>query len=49
VDANSYFSRPAPRLVEGVEILACILHPQAFPDAPDPKDAARFAVSAAPR
>ena len=27
VDANSYFSRPAPRLVEGVEILARILHP----------------------
>ena len=31
VDANSYFSRPAPRLVEGVEILAHVLHPQAFP------------------
>jgi iron complex transport system substrate-binding protein len=29
VDANSYFSRPAPRLVEGVEILAPILHPKA--------------------
>ena len=27
VDANSYFSRPAPRLVDGVEILARILHP----------------------
>ncbi len=40
VDANSYFSRPAPRLVEGVEILARILHPQAFLAAP--------AVSAAP-
>jgi iron complex transport system substrate-binding protein len=34
VDANSYFSRPAPRLVEGVEILAHVLHPGAFPDAP---------------
>lgn len=31
VDANSYFSRPAPRLVEGVEILAHILHPKVFP------------------
>lgn len=31
VDANSYFSRPAPRLVEGVEILARILHPRIFP------------------
>lgn len=30
VDANSHFSRPAPRLVEGVEILARILHPDAF-------------------
>jgi iron complex transport system substrate-binding protein len=27
VDANAYFSRPAPRLVEGVEILARLLHP----------------------
>lgn len=35
VDANSYFSRPAPRLVDGVEILARILHPEAFPDAPE--------------
>ncbi len=39
VDANSYFSRPAPRLVEGVEILAKILHLEVFPEAPDPKDA----------
>src|SRR5215211_5749603 len=30
VDANSYFSRPAPRLVGGVEILGRILHPEAF-------------------
>ena len=28
VDANSHFSRSAPRLVEGVEILARILHPE---------------------
>jgi iron complex transport system substrate-binding protein len=34
VDANSYFSRPAPRLAEGVEILARILHPEVFPEAP---------------
>lgn len=39
VDANSYFSRPAPRLVEGVEILARILHPDAFPGTPDSADA----------
>jgi iron complex transport system substrate-binding protein len=35
VDANSYFSRPAPRLVEGVETLARLLHPEVFSDAPD--------------
>ncbi len=27
VDANSYFSRPSPRIVEGLEIIANILHP----------------------
>ncbi|TLZ59531.1 MAG: cobalamin-binding protein [Methanobacteriota archaeon] len=31
VDASSYFSRPGPRLVDGVELLAHILHPDAFP------------------
>jgi iron complex transport system substrate-binding protein len=31
VDASSYFSRPGPRLVDGVEILAHVLHPEAFP------------------
>ena len=34
VNANSYFSRPAPRLVEGVEILARILHPGVFLEEP---------------
>jgi iron complex transport system substrate-binding protein len=42
VDANSYFSRPTPRLVEGVEILARILHPETFPGAPEPKDTVRL-------
>ncbi len=42
VDANSYFSRPAPRLVDGVETLARILHPEAFPDAPGERAALRF-------
>lgn len=31
VDAGSYFSRPGPRVVEGVEILARVLHPEVFP------------------
>jgi iron complex transport system substrate-binding protein len=30
VDANHYFSRPGPRLVDSLEILAEILHPQVF-------------------
>jgi iron complex transport system substrate-binding protein len=42
VDANSYFSRPAPRFVEGVEILARIFHPEAFAGPLDPKDAVRL-------
>jgi iron complex transport system substrate-binding protein len=29
VDASAYFSRPGPRLVDGVEILAALLHPDA--------------------
>jgi iron complex transport system substrate-binding protein len=32
VDANGYFSRPAPRVVDGVELLAHLLHPQEYPD-----------------
>lgn len=34
VDATSYFSRPGPRLVDGIEILAWALHPDAFPEPP---------------
>jgi iron complex transport system substrate-binding protein len=29
-DGNQYFNRPGPRLVESLEILAEVLHPQAF-------------------
>jgi iron complex transport system substrate-binding protein len=32
VDADSYFSRPAPRLADGVRQLAHLLHPDAVPD-----------------
>jgi iron complex transport system substrate-binding protein len=32
VDASSYFSRPGPRIVDGVEILAWAIHPEAFPE-----------------
>jgi iron complex transport system substrate-binding protein len=34
VDAAAYFSRPGPRLVEGLELLAHVLHPDRLPDAP---------------
>jgi iron complex transport system substrate-binding protein len=34
VDAGAYFSRPGPRLLEGLETLAHILHPELFPRAP---------------
>jgi iron complex transport system substrate-binding protein len=30
VDANSYFARPGPRVVEGTELLAHLLHPDLF-------------------
>ena len=30
VDANSYFARPGPRVVEGTELLAHLIHPEAF-------------------
>jgi iron complex transport system substrate-binding protein len=37
VNANAFFSRPGPRVVDGVELLAEILHPSrpgtAIPDA----------------
>jgi len=31
VDANSYFSRPGPRLADGVALLAHLVHPDLFP------------------
>ena len=35
VDATSYFSRPGPRIVDGLEIIAWALHPDAYPEPPD--------------
>jgi iron complex transport system substrate-binding protein len=34
VDASSYFSRPGPRIIDGLELLASILHPELVPEAP---------------
>jgi iron complex transport system substrate-binding protein len=35
VDAAAYFSRPGPRLVDGLELMAHILHPELVTQAPD--------------
>lgn len=35
VDANAYFARPGPRIVEGVELLAHLFHPARCPWAQD--------------
>lgn len=40
VDATSYFSRPGPRVVEGAEILARIIHPEIFGE-PEESEAVR--------
>ena len=45
VDAASTFSRPGPRLVDGVELLGHILHP----DLVDPPGNIGFAEVRAPR
>jgi iron complex transport system substrate-binding protein len=41
VDGNAFFSRPGPRLVDSVEIMAGILHPGAV-DSPHPSAARRL-------
>ena len=33
VDATAHFSRPGPRVADGVELLAALLHPDVFPSA----------------
>ena len=34
VDATSFFSRPGPRIVDGLQILAWAAHPEAYPEPP---------------
>jgi len=34
VDAAAYFSRPGPRLIEGLELLGHVLHPDRLPERP---------------
>ena len=33
VNASAYYSRPGPRLIDGLELLAHILHPERVPAA----------------
>jgi iron complex transport system substrate-binding protein len=35
VDASAYFSRPGPRIIDGLELLAHIIHPELIPENPD--------------
>jgi iron complex transport system substrate-binding protein len=41
-DGNQYFNRPGPRLVESLEILAAIVHPDTFPPRHDSNAATAF-------
>lgn len=43
-DASAYFSRPAPRVVDGAEILAKIFHPEIFGE-PSESEARRVALN----
>jgi iron complex transport system substrate-binding protein len=47
VDASSYFSRPGPRLVDGLELLGHILHPERVPEPPPGAQALRLAADQA--
>jgi iron complex transport system substrate-binding protein len=47
VDASSYFSRPGPRLTDGVELLAHILHPDRVPRPPAGAQALEVATATA--
>jgi iron complex transport system substrate-binding protein len=45
IDASAYFSRPGPRLIDGLELLAHVLHPTRFGQAP--RDGALLALDLA--
>ena len=46
VDGSAYFNRAGPRLVEGAELLARLLHPDVFPGEVDPQAALQLASAA---
>jgi iron complex transport system substrate-binding protein len=45
VNASAYFSRPGPRLIDGLELLAHILHPERVPEAPADTEALTVTLS----
>lgn len=47
VDASAYFSRPGPRLIDGLELLGRLLHPTRLPDVPLAGRAVELATLAA--
>lgn len=46
VNASAYFSRPGPRLIDGLELLGHILHPERLPQPPDGAEALEVDLSA---
>jgi iron complex transport system substrate-binding protein len=42
VNGSAYFNRPGPRLVDGLEILAAIIHPEIFPWRASPEAALKL-------
>jgi iron complex transport system substrate-binding protein len=48
VDGNAYFSRPGPRLVDSLELLAHLLSPDRFPESPAPYSRIRHPRSTGP-
>jgi iron complex transport system substrate-binding protein len=45
VEAAAYFSRPGPRLIDGLELLAWLLHPECFPEPPPAAEAHAFELA----
>jgi iron complex transport system substrate-binding protein len=43
-NGSAYYSRPGPRLVDGLELMAKMIHPEAFGDGIPPERARRVAV-----
>jgi iron complex transport system substrate-binding protein len=44
VNGSAYFNRSGPRLIDGVEILAAIIHPEIFSDRLPPEAAQRISI-----